>query len=492
MATSPRSRGRAAAPSTASIPTGEIGVTGLRHSWGIVQEEFLRELDGERGRKIFAEMESNDATVGAILNAITLFLRAVKWKAEPAGDETADESFSEQAIAEAEFVDSLWGDMSHSWEDFVTEVLSMLTYGWHYAEIVWKRRDGPGQADPSKRSRYDDGRIGIRKIAPRSQDTLDRWEMQDDGGIDGMWQRPPDGMLGQTVFIPIWRSLLFRTRSRKNSPEGYSILRTAYRAWWFLKRIQEYEAIGIERDLAGLPVVKVPANILRSNASPADKAALSKFVNIARDLRMNHHAGVVIQSDPWRDADGKISNVPMVSIELLSSSGTRTIDTVEVKKGYQIDIARSVLAEFLMLGADSAGSWALSSDKTTFFTRAIEALLDQVGSPINRYALPRLWALNGLEPDLMPTMVPGNVAPRDIAVLGKFLSDVASAGGPLFPDDDLEAYIREQARLPKKSPEAKERQDADDELARTMREAAALSAAEGDQDPAGDDGDDGE
>ncbi|MCE2604181.1 hypothetical protein LH384_34385, partial [Pseudomonas aeruginosa] len=54
------------------------------------------------------------------------------------------------------------------------------------------------------------------------------------------------------------RALHFVTKSRKNNPEGRSVLRGAYRAWYFKRRIQEIEGIGLERDLAGFPVLTAP------------------------------------------------------------------------------------------------------------------------------------------------------------------------------------------------------------------------------------------
>jgi hypothetical protein len=60
------------------------------------------------------------------------------------------------------------------------------------------------------------------------------------------------------VFIPIEKMLLFRTTVQRNNPEGRSMLRTAYRPWRNKKRIEEIEGVGIERDLAGLPMARIP------------------------------------------------------------------------------------------------------------------------------------------------------------------------------------------------------------------------------------------
>jgi hypothetical protein len=41
---------------------------------------------------------------------------------------------------------------------------------------------------------------------------------------------------------------------------------------------------------------------------------------------------------------------------------------------------------------------------------------------------------------------PDNV---DLAALGTFVQQLAGAGAPLFPDEDLEGYLREAAGLPR-------------------------------------------
>ena len=74
-----------------------------------------------------------------------------------------------------------------------------------------------------------------------------------------------------TYTIPMSKALLFRTKSRKNNPEGRSILRNAYRSWYFKRRIQEIEGIGIERDLAGLPVMHGPEGLDLWNDDIEDK-----------------------------------------------------------------------------------------------------------------------------------------------------------------------------------------------------------------------------
>lgn len=80
-------------------------------------------------------MSENDDVVGAILYAIEMLIRQADWNVEPCGDTTADKEA-------AEFVKSCMDDMSDTWIDTISEILSFLTFGWSFHEIVYKRRMG--------------------------------------------------------------------------------------------------------------------------------------------------------------------------------------------------------------------------------------------------------------------------------------------------------------------------------------------------------------
>jgi hypothetical protein len=134
-----------------------------------------------------------------------MLVRQVTWDVQPATDSPDDEAI-------AEFVEgALFEDMSYSWTDTLCEILSFLPWGWAYFEIVYKVRDGQTSMSQRK-SKFTDGRIGWRKWALRSQESLDQWQFDESGGIAGMTQRPAPTFLPAT--IPIEKALLFRTTSR--------------------------------------------------------------------------------------------------------------------------------------------------------------------------------------------------------------------------------------------------------------------------------------
>jgi hypothetical protein len=52
---------------------------------------------------------------------------------------------------------------------------------------------------------------------------------------------------------------------------------------------------------------------------------------------------------------------------------------------------------------------------------------------------------------MAPKLTFGSIQPVDLDVLAKFLTAMAGAGMPLFPDEDLDSYLRTTAGLPAKA-----------------------------------------
>ena len=139
---------------------------------GIFYEEFLPELRGIRGVETFNEMAENNSTIGAILFAIENLMRQCEFSIEPGGTTAKDKEA-------AEFVEQCMDDMQLTWAETLSEILSFITYGWSYHEIVYKRRMGRSN-NPETNSKYDDGLIGWRKLPIRGQETLYEWIYKDE------------------------------------------------------------------------------------------------------------------------------------------------------------------------------------------------------------------------------------------------------------------------------------------------------------------------
>lgn len=417
------------------------GSKGLEQFGGRIAEEWMQRLQDQRGEKTYREMADNDDTVGAVLYAIEMLLRNAEWRVEP---------FSEDPLHmdQAEFVESLMDDMESTWEDFIAEVLSMLTFGYAPMEIIYKRREGPFQKNKAKKSIHSDGLIGWRDLAIRSQTTIDRWEFVD-GDIEGLWQMNPfsdstvgAGSTATTVLIPIEKLLLFKTTSRKSNPEGRSVLRNAFVSYFRKKRIAESEAIGIERDLAGLPLIYLPPEMFDSNADDDTKANLQAYRNVIENIKKDEQAGLLLPS--IYDADGNQT----LRFELMGTGSRRVLDTDKIIKRYDVAIARVVLADFIMLGHQGTGSFALSDDKTKLFSTALGAWQKSIAAVLNRQGLTRLYELNGWNPSEIAKIVPGDIEKADVERFSNAIVSLTGAGW-LTPGSELdENHLREKLDMP--------------------------------------------
>lgn len=406
-----------------AAPSGELGVTGLRR-WsnrGGVFEEFLTELSGRRAYKVYREMRDNDPIVGAVLFAIRMVIRNVTWRVE-GGDEK-----------QHEFVESCMHDMSQSWANTLSEILTMLPFGWSNFEITYKRRNGDSR-DPMRASKHKDGLIGWKQWGLRGQDTLDSWIWDDDGNIEAMVQSAPP--MTSAVEIPMDRCLLFRVDTEKNSPEGRSILRNAYEPWYYCKHLQRIEAIGHERDLAGIPVIEATGQ-----AYVKYEALLKKILT---QIKRDEQDGVLLPQA--YDENGN----PAIKLSLLSAAGSRQLDIDKTITRYQRLIAMTVMADFVMLGHEKVGSFSLASSKTSMFALAVGAILQQIASEINDREIPRLLRYNGMVTDDCPRLVPGDIETPDPKELAAYITAMAGSGLLSTPDDDLENYLRGIMRMPEK------------------------------------------
>jgi hypothetical protein len=436
-------------------PMIELGQTGLRRTSGYVNEEFLPQLRGRKAVQVYREMSENDPIVGALLYAVDRLLRQVEWRVEPA------DSTPEQKQA-AEFIEQCMEDMSHTWDDMLTEICTMLPYGFSWHEIVYKKRVGPWEKNPKMRSKYNDNRIGWRKIPIRAQETMLRWVFDDHGGTQAMVQLAPP--LYQTTVLPIEKSLLFRVSSAKGNPEGRSFLRNAYRPWFVKKRLEEIMLIGVERDLAGMPMARVPQDYLSAEKG-TDKAVMVEAVRkMVRSVRRNEQEGIIIPRQMDQD-----TKTDLFDFELLSSGGSRQMDIAAIIDEYNLEILQSVLADFIKVGHEGTGSYSMHTDKTGLFRASINSIAQTIADTFNMYAIPRLFAVNGWKIDQLPQIVPSDVDPPDLAQLSTFMGQLATAGLTWFPDVELEKFLRKAANLPDLDEQSEKVKEQEERQADTMK-----------------------
>lgn len=406
------------------------GGSGLERMGGTIQEEFLSQLQMPYCMDVFKEMSWNDPTIGAVLFVFEELARRSKWPVEAGGKTRVDE----QAKA---LVEECRDDMEYPWQSYITEILSKFVYGWSLHELIFKIRRGYGR-DPRFNSKFNDGKIVWRSMPGRSQHSWNDWKYNETTGeLEAFEQQIPSS--GEIIEIPMSKCLLFRTRTDRGNPEGRSLLRNAYRPWILKKNIEELEAIGIERELAGLPVLQAPEGVDLWNPNNEAAVRLRAAVELlVSNIRRDKNSGMVL---PF----GWVFN-------LVASGGKRQVNTNETINRYDQRIAVTMLADIVMLGADKVGSFALADVKKSLLAVALEAQVQSIADVFNKHAIPKLLELNNIKGITnYPKFVPSEIEAPDINSLADFLSKLQKLGVNLFPDEKLENYLNSSAGLPEGS-----------------------------------------
>lgn len=409
----------------------EFGRSGLPIYGGRIDDEVDKKLTGDKWRKAVREMSETDSSIGSLLFLIEMTARQVEWKIVPF-EETPED------IELADFVrQCMFEDMQQTWQSTVAEILSFVPWGWAYCEIVYKRRGGLSK-DKTKNSRFNDGRIGWRKWALRSQESLLEWQLDEWDEVTAMIQQPPPDFDVRT--IPIEKALHFRPSSRKQNPEGHSILRRAYRDFYFKRHIENIEGIGIERELAGLPKIGAPAEIFKQTATNDEKAMLAYLKDLGTKLRQDEVSYVLYPLE--FDAKGN----KRFDVELLTSGGERAIDVAATIERHDQRMLMSAMADFLLLGSKETGSYALGSTKFRAFLKAAKTWLDSICDTVNQQAIPPLLRLNGKSSDRAPYLQAGTLEDIDLKEFGEYI-DVLVKAGVTFNEEE-QAFLKGKANIP--------------------------------------------
>lgn len=447
---------------------------GLAQDWNISQQRGEL-IPGLSGRQMLTELElmaATDETVGSMLWAIASIMAQVGWKHEPQVDGLKATTDSE-AVRWAEWADGLLVDMSHSWGDFIDDALNMIWAGFSLSEMTMKQRT-------SATSRFDDGLYGFDRLSLR--DPLSIWGWLYDAPHRNVIAAQQMTYWG-SASLPTWKCLHCRPTMAPERPVGRSLLRAAHRVWRLKMRIQESEALGIERELVGLPIARVPSDDLNTASlkDPAThkptpealvaQARIQAMIRAATDMRLNKSGGLVLPSDTYfEESDGKDRTLKY-DFSILTSTGQRAIDARTAARDYDRSIARVVMMQFLHLGDRSTGSFGLSDDQSSMAIRAMMALALKIGQEWDRKALALTWAINALPPKYRPSLKPTGVSKDGIAAVGQFLAGLAKAGALWETDTRARISILTQSGIDYDA-------DVQQEAAETAQTAAETAATQ--------------
>ncbi len=401
---------------------GEVGQTGLVVLGGQVGLEQDRwELQWPYCVNTYTKMRNN-SVIAPALHLVEMMISRVKW------DVKVPRKSSPEFKKKAKYLKEVMSDMDHSWFSFIRESTSFNTYGFGIHEIVLRQR--------RKRygSKYDDGLVGVSKLASRAQETIYKWNYdsfnRDLLSIEQKVYKNVSSLdYGNStqavpyVTIPRYKFLLFRNAIRKDSPLGSSPLAAAWEAWKYMTAIQEFEAISIATDARGLKVLYIPPQYMAEDASDEDKEVFNYYKEIMNNMHKSEQSGIILPQIVDPD-----SREQYFKLELLGVQGQRTVDPNIVIERYMKDILTCLFADSLQLGQKSGGSYSLADSKSSTVAMYIESKLLEIKDQLNHHLVRLLWEANGWDLTEMPEIVFEDLDQRDLDIFSKFIQRVGAVG----------------------------------------------------------------
>lgn len=405
----------------ARMKLGEIGFTGLNVFDGVSDAEIKKELNHPNSVFTYKEM-SYHPSVSAPLSLYTNLISKATFRVIPVKDASAEEK------KQAELVQEMLNDMETPLEDVVIDAMSMSVHGFCVMEKVYRRRN------KESGSMYTDNLIAPKKLALRSQETIEKFIFSDDGNeVVAVKQsltrlKDPFGRFKKRtttdVLIPRKKFLLFNTGRTRSNPYGVSPLRDVYLPWRYLTAVEELEASGVAKDLQGLPVLSIPAQYMAADASDDQKVVYEQFKNIIRNIQMNSQSGVVLPSEVNPD-----TKTPLFKLELLSTEGgKKAFDTTKIKEYYRNLIFIGLSADILLMGTTTTGSFALSESKGSLTVATVEQYLRRIVQVLNEDLIRQIYEMNGWNPARRARIDYEEFDVIDLESLSKFYQRVASVG----------------------------------------------------------------
>ena len=395
-----------------------IGTPGYNIFNGVPAEEFHRDLQWPTAAKTFKKM-TYSAPINASLSLYDNIISKVTWRTKPIKDATDEE------LKQAAFIQECLDDMDIPFRQVILDSLSANMFGFAIQEKVFRRRNS------NSGSMYNDNKIALRKLSIRNQETIDKFIYDDSGEIVGVKQNLSNvgnnswygRKLTQTeVVIPRSKYMHVTVGNARGNPFGVSPLRNVYICWRFLECLSEMEASGAQRDLSGVPILKVPAQLMSADASPDQKAILENLKNIIRNLQANSQSGVIIPSTV-----DDTTRTPLFDISLLSDDGgKKNFDLNQIKQYYQAQIYSSLFCDIILMGSTNSGSFNLGSLKNSLLGTAVEAMLDNIVEAFNRDVIRHLYVLNGWDQTRACSLDYENLNPVDLDVFSRAVQRIGA------------------------------------------------------------------
>ena len=419
----------------------EIGNTGLslQNVSGKVAEDLSKLWKGKNKKDFISEMKANDPYVNAWINAKNAIALKPDWVVE------ASDLENDKSKEYAELIKNmLFNDMATSFNSFVLNSITMAEYGFALSEIVFKKRLGKTD-NPMTSSIYNDGLFGIAKLSPRWQNSISKWDIDDNGNISKVYQKSDKDF--KNIAIPYNKVLHFVMNGYNGNPEGESVLRGTFMSYYYKKNIERIQRETFERGFQGILDIQVPARYMSNrNTTPEAIDVRNRLETFMKNVKQGKEAGII---RPFSKD---------FQIELIQGKTGTGLDPDKMIERYNTEIVMCLLSDSFMGQSKVYQSKDGSGAKTKLYKSFIGIILDEIKEQVNKKLIPMIFEVNNLDTELMPKLEYGNLDDLDLQAMSWFIQSVAKNSGPLItPTYELNNYLLDKL-IGKTAPKPTEKQ----------------------------------
>ena len=403
----------------------EIGNSGLNLKGvsGKVADDISKLWKGKNKKDFISEMKSNDAYCSAWINAKNAIALKPDWIIEPSDLENDKSKEYAQLIK-----NMLCKDMATSFNSFILNSATMAEYGFALCEIVFKKRLGKTD-NPMTSSIYNDGLFGIAKLSPRRQNSIKKWEIENNVNINKVYQKSENDF-GE-IAIPYNKVLHFVMNGYNGNPEGESVLRGTFMSYYYKKNIERIQRETFERGFSGILDIQVPARYMSNRNTTAEAIEVrNRLESFMKNVKQGKEAGII---RPFSKD---------FQIELIQGKTGTGLDPDRMIERYNTEIVMCLLSDSFMGQSKVYQSKDGSGAKTKLYKSFIGIILDEIKEQVNKKLIPMIFEINNLDTELMPTLEYGNLDDLDLQAMSWFIQSVAKNSGPLItPTYELNNYL---------------------------------------------------
>lgn len=380
------------------------------------------ELRWPLSTSVFDRMRKTDGQVASVRRAIRLPIQRTKWHAAGKQVDPRVKKFVEAnfGLQEDENGRRRTSEQGLSFDSFLRHALIHLDVGHMPFNKYYTVVTEPDLDTGLPVSAY-------LNLSPRMPRTIADFITAPNGELRGIKQwvrRKIDGagmaMVDDKIFIPSEALVLFVNDQEGADYAGQSILRSAWIDWKIKSQAIRINAIGLEREALGMPVITVP-----------EGGSVEKAHQIGREYRGSERSHIVVPEG--------------YTVELQGRTGAAR-DPLPSIKYHDESTGRGALAMFLNLGHDR-GSQSLGETFLDLFTASLNAVVNYMEEVIVEQIVRDLVAINFGVDEPYPTIIADEITP-DQALKPDELASLVQAG-VITPDGELEDDVRRRHGYPK-------------------------------------------